>query len=54
MEYLPREMASLRLSVNELATRDYVRGELQSLLKELDERDRVDPLTHPGSELRPG
>ena len=40
MEYLTREIASLRISVGELATRDYVRGELQSLLKELDERDR--------------
>ena len=46
MDYLTREMASLRLSVGELATRDYVRGELQALLKELDERDR-DP--GPGS-----
>ena len=25
---------------HEVATRDYVRGELQALLKELDERDR--------------
>ena len=46
MEYLTREIASLRMAVGELATRDYVRGELQALLKELDERDRVDPLTH--------
>jgi uncharacterized membrane protein len=46
MDYLTREMASLRFSVGELATRDYVRGELQALLKELDERDR-DP--GPGS-----
>jgi uncharacterized membrane protein len=40
MDYLTREIASLRQSVGELATRDYVRGELQALLKELDERDR--------------
>jgi uncharacterized membrane protein len=40
MDYLTREIASLRFSVGELATRDYVRGELQGLLKELDERDR--------------
>ena len=40
MEYLTREIASLRMAVGELATRDYVRGELQALLKELDERDR--------------
>jgi uncharacterized membrane protein len=40
MDYLTREIASLRMSVGELATRDYVRGELQSMLKDLDERDR--------------
>ena len=40
MEYLTREIASLRMAVGEVATRDYVRGELQALLKELDERDR--------------
>jgi uncharacterized membrane protein len=37
-EYLLREVAALRLAVNEVATRDYVRSELQSLLKEMDER----------------
>ena len=40
MEYITREIASLRLAVGEVATRDYVRGELQALLKELDERGR--------------
>jgi len=40
MDYLTREIASLRMSVGEIATRDYVRGELQALLKELDDRDR--------------
>jgi hypothetical protein len=40
MEYLTREIASLRMAIGEVATRDYVRGELQSLLKELDERGR--------------
>ena len=38
MEYLAREVASLRLAVGEVATRDYVRSELRSLLTELDER----------------
>jgi len=28
MEYLTREIASLRMAVGEVATRDYVRGEL--------------------------
>ena len=40
-EYLVREVASLRLAVNEVATRDYVRSELQAMLKELDEQQRA-------------
>ncbi|MEY9857498.1 putative membrane protein [Catenulispora sp. GAS73] len=43
MEYLTREIASLRMAVGEVATRDYVRGELQALLKELEERARDIP-----------
>ncbi|WP_168929387.1 DUF1003 domain-containing protein [Nocardioides sp. GY 10113] len=38
MEFLAREVASLRMSVGEMATRDYLRSELKSLLAELDER----------------
>jgi uncharacterized membrane protein len=38
MEFLAREVASLRLAIGEVATRDYVRSELRSLLAELDER----------------
>jgi uncharacterized membrane protein len=36
-EYLLREVASLRLAVNDVATRDFVRSELQSLFKELEQ-----------------
>ena len=38
MEFLAREMASLRMALGEVATRDYVRSELRSLLHELDDR----------------
>ena len=38
MEFLAREMASLRMALGEVATRDYVRSELRALLQELDER----------------
>jgi uncharacterized membrane protein len=38
MEYLAREVASLRMAVGEVATRDFVRSELRSLLSELDGR----------------
>lgn len=38
MEFLAREVASLRMSVGEMATRDFLRSELRALLGELDER----------------
>jgi uncharacterized membrane protein len=43
-EYLTREVASLRVALGEVATRDFIRGELQRLLDELDERqERQEP-----------
>jgi uncharacterized membrane protein len=42
MEFLAREMAALRMSVGEVATRDFLRSELRSLLVELDHKDRQD------------
>ncbi|HLL68278.1 MAG TPA: DUF1003 domain-containing protein [Micromonosporaceae bacterium] len=36
-EYLAREIASLRHSIGEVATRDFVRSELNRLVEELDE-----------------
>ena len=36
MEYLAREVASLRMSIGEVATRDFLRSELKALLVELD------------------
>ena len=38
-EYLMREVASLRMALGEVATRDYLRGELRDILEELDERE---------------
>lgn len=49
MEFLAREMASLRMALGEVATRDYVRSELRSLLAELDERSRAEQSGDPGS-----
>ena len=42
MEFLAREMASLRMAVGEVATRDYLRSELRSLLADLHARDEGD------------
>jgi uncharacterized membrane protein len=38
MEFLAREMASVRMALGEVATRDYVRSELRALLNEIEER----------------
>jgi len=35
-EFLTREVAALRLALSEVATRDFLRSELQQMLKELD------------------
>jgi uncharacterized membrane protein len=37
-EYLAREIAALRVAIGEVATRDYIRGELQRLQEELTPR----------------
>ncbi|KRV47203.1 hypothetical protein AQ490_10025 [Wenjunlia vitaminophila] len=37
-EYLTREIAALRMGLGEVATRDYLRSELQALLRELQEQ----------------
>ncbi len=46
MDFLAREVASLRMAVGEVATRDFLRSELRSLLQELDERAQ----SHPGED----
>ncbi|WP_153466275.1 DUF1003 domain-containing protein [Streptomyces kaniharaensis] len=37
-EYLTREVAALRHGLGEVATRDFIRSELQALLKDIDDR----------------
>jgi len=49
MEFLAREVASLRMALGEVATRDFLRSELRSLLQDLDERQEPsDDGTAPG------
>ena len=48
MEFLAREVASLRMALGEVATRDYLRSELRGLLNELDERSGADEGDHTG------
>ncbi|SHK91632.1 Uncharacterized membrane protein [Pseudonocardia thermophila] len=49
-EYLARELAALRLAVGEMATRDFLRGELDKLAERLGaaERPRSGKVSRPG------
>lgn len=38
-EYLAREVVALRLAVEDMASKDFIRAELRALLTELDERE---------------
>ena len=43
MEFLAREISSIRMALGEVATRDYVRSELRTLIQELeDQHDSAD------------
>ena len=37
-DYLARELAALRLALGEIATRDYIRGELRDVVADLREQ----------------
>jgi uncharacterized membrane protein len=50
MEFLAREVASLRMSVGEVATRDFLRSELRALLTDLEERGHLPPVAEEDEE----
>jgi uncharacterized membrane protein len=58
MEFLAREVASLRMAVGEVATRDFLRSELRGLLGDIEELSRPDLSTEhqppPDQVSRPG
>src|SRR3954451_6290829 len=41
-EYLTREVAALRIALRDMATRDFLRSELRSLLEEIEQRGSSD------------
>ena len=45
-EFLTREIAALRMGLGEVATRDWIRSELQDLVKELEDRHDGRPAGH--------
>lgn len=42
-DFLTREVAALRMAINDVATRDFIRDQLRDLLEDLEERDQSDP-----------
>jgi uncharacterized membrane protein len=58
MEFLAREVASLRMSVGEVATRDFLRSELRGLLQDIEDLSQPEaaadePPPGPAHERRP-
>ncbi len=43
MDFLARELASLRMRINDMPTRDFIRSELRDLLEELNRDDTGEP-----------
>jgi uncharacterized membrane protein len=54
MDFLAREVASLRMAIGEVATRDYLRSELRGLLAEIESRRASDEATDARSDGRAG
>jgi len=55
-EFLTREVASLRIALRDMATRDFLRSELRSLLDEIQQRDiqrSADTRPHRSAETPP-
>ncbi len=46
MEFLAREVASLRMAIGEVATRDFLRSELRNLVEELQDEDDEESTDH--------
>ena len=51
-EYLTREIASIRIATGDLATRDFLRGEVRDLAEELAELLSTEPANSPGRDSR--
>lgn len=47
MDFLAREIASLRMRMNDVATRDFIRSELRELLTELADREDEEAKSKP-------
>jgi len=50
MDFLAREIASLRARMNDVATRDFIRSELKDLLEDLNKREDTEPEKVPTSD----
>jgi uncharacterized membrane protein len=52
-EYLTREVAALRVNLGEVATRDWMRSELQDLLRDIEDRQFLGAARRPGQPAGP-
>jgi uncharacterized membrane protein len=52
-EYLAREVVSLRLAMKDVATKDFIRGELRALLEELDNAAKPTKADKPAKSAKP-
>jgi len=52
-EYLAREVVALRLAMRDLASKDFIRAELRSLLEDLDKSDEQPKAEKPAKQPRP-
>ncbi|WP_327353615.1 DUF1003 domain-containing protein [Streptomyces sp. NBC_01304] len=50
-EYLTREIAALRMGLGEVATRDWIRSELQDLVKEMEQQRAALPSVIPAEQV---
>ena len=53
-EFLARELAALRVAIGEVATRDYLRGELDRLRGDLEEMTNPEPPPTSTAKTNPG
>jgi uncharacterized membrane protein len=52
-EYLAREVVSLRLAMKDVATKDFIRGELRALLEERDASEKPPKTAKPAKPAKP-
>ena len=53
LEYLMREIVALRMAMKDVASKDFIRAELSSLLEDIEELDEPEPEPEPEPDPAP-